>query len=129
MFTQPATIPALPEHMPHAFGALAPWQLRRVTAYLAANLPQRVELATLAALVNLSQAHFSRAFKAATGLAPYQWQLDARIRRAQAMLIYTDAPLSEIAVATGFADAAHFGRAFRKLSGHTPGDWRRHRKH
>ena len=68
---------------------LAPWQLRRVVEYLDAHLPERVDLAHLAALVGLSQSHFSRAFKASTGMAPYRWQLDARIRRAQALLIDT----------------------------------------
>jgi transcriptional regulator GlxA family with amidase domain len=120
-------LPALPENFPDRPGTLAPWQLRRVIDYLESHLPQRVELETLAALINLSQAHFSRAFKASTGLAPYQWQLYARIRRAQTMLLYSEAPLSEIAVATGFADAVHFGRTFRKLSGLTPGIWRRRR--
>ena len=72
---------------------LAPWQLRRIVEYLDAHLPGRVELAHLAALVDLSQAHFSRAFKASTGMAPYRWQLDARIRRAQALLIDSRASL------------------------------------
>ena len=72
---------------------LAPWQLRRVVEYLDAHLPERVDLALLAALVGLSQSHFSRAFKASTGMAPYHWQLDARMRRAQALLIDTRASL------------------------------------
>ena len=92
-----------------------------------AHLPERVDLADLAALAGLSQSHFSRAFKASTGMAPYRWQLDARIRRAQALLIDTSAPLNEVAEATGFADAVHFGRTFRKLTGATPAAWRRDR--
>jgi AraC-like DNA-binding protein len=107
---------------------LAPWQLRRVVEYLEAQLPQRVGLAHLAALAGLSQAHFSRAFKTSTGMAPYQWQLDARIRRAQALLIGSRASLDEVAEATGFADAVHFGRTFRKLTGTTPAAWRHDRK-
>ncbi|UUZ71164.1 AraC family transcriptional regulator [Polaromonas sp. P1(28)-8] len=61
---------------------LAPWQLRRVIEYLNTQLPRRVELAHLAALAGLSQSHFSRSFKASTGMAPYQWQLDAHSTRA-----------------------------------------------
>ena len=106
---------------------LAPWQLRRVVEYLDAHLPERVDLAHLAALAGLSQSHFSRAFKASTGMAPYRWQLDARIRRAQALLIDTSASLDDVAEATGFADAVHFGRTFRKLTGATPAAWRRDR--
>lgn len=107
---------------------LAPNQLGRVLEYLNAHLPQRVELAQLADLAGLSQAHFSRAFKAATGMAPYRWQLDARIRRAQALLLDSSSSLHDVAEATGFADAVHFGRTFRKLTGATPAAWRRDRK-
>ncbi|WP_237143367.1 helix-turn-helix domain-containing protein [Phyllobacterium zundukense] len=107
---------------------LAPWQLRRIVEYLDAHLPERVDLAHLAALADLSQSHFSRAFKASTGMAPYRWQLDARVRRAQALLIDSHASLDQVAEATGFADAVHFGRTFRKLTGATPAAWRRDRK-
>jgi transcriptional regulator GlxA family with amidase domain len=107
---------------------LAPWRLRRVIDYLEAHLPERVDLAQLAQLVGLSSSHFSRAFKASTGMAPYQWQLHARIRRAQAQLIDTDASLDEVAAATGFADAVHFGRKFRQFTGAAPATWRRERK-
>ncbi len=107
---------------------LAPWRLRRVIDYLDAHLPERVDLAYLSELAGLSPSHFSRAFKASTGMAPYRWQLDARIRRAQAQLIDTDASLDQVAEATGFADAVHFGRTFRKLTGVAPAAWRRVRK-
>ncbi|MBR1283164.1 helix-turn-helix domain-containing protein [Bradyrhizobium sp. AUGA SZCCT0177] len=107
---------------------LAPHQLQRVIEYLNAHLPGRVELARLAELAGLSQSQFSRAFKASTGMAPYRWQLDARIRRAQALLIDTSASLDDVAEATGFADAVHFGRTFRKLTGATPAAWRYDRK-
>jgi len=107
---------------------LAPWQLRRVVEYLDARLPERVSLADLAALTNLSQSHFSRAFKASTGMAPYRWQLEARIRRAQGLLIDTRNSLDQVAEATGFADGAHFGRTFRNVVGATPAWWRNDRK-
>ncbi len=106
---------------------LAPYQLQRVIEYLEAHLPARVELAQLAKLADLSQSQFSRAFKASTGMAPYRWQLDARIRRAQALLIDTSASLDDVADATGFADAVHFGRTFRKFTGATPAAWRHYR--
>jgi len=107
---------------------LAPWQLRRVVEYLDAHLPKRVALAHLAELAGLSQAHFNRAFKASTGMAPYRWQLGGRIRRAQTLLIDTGLSLDQVAEAAGFADAAHFGRTFRKITGATPAAWRHDRK-
>lgn len=103
-------------------------QLQRVIDYLDTHLPKHIELADLARLAGLSQAHFSRAFKASTGMAPYRWQLDARIRRAKVLLIDTNASLDDVAEATGFADAVHFGRTFRKFTGATPAAWRHDRK-
>jgi transcriptional regulator GlxA family with amidase domain len=95
--------------------------------YLESKLPARVELATLAELAGISQSHYSRAFKASTGLAPYQWQLQARIERAKDLLLNTNGGLEDVAEATGFAGAVHLGRAFRKMTGTTPAAWRRDR--
>ena len=99
-------------------------QLRDAMSYLDEKLPDRVDLATLAALAGLSQSHYSRAFKASTGLAPYQWQLQARVERAKDLLLNTNRRLEDVAEATGFADAVHFGRTFRKVTGATPAAWR-----
>ena len=107
---------------------LAPWQLRRVLEYLDDKLPAHVTLAELAGLAGLSAWHFSRAFKASTGTAPYRWQLAARIRRAQALLLDARASLEEVAAATGFADAVHFGKTFRRIAGTTPAAWRKDHK-
>lgn len=106
---------------------LSPLQLNDALGFLEASLPARVDLATLANLAGLSQSHFHRAFKASTGLAPYQWQLQARIQRAKALLLDTCGSVEDVADATGFADAAHFGRTFRKLTGVTPAAWRKDR--
>jgi len=106
---------------------LAPWQLRRVTDYLNDRLPERVDLADLSRLACLSPAHFSRAFKLSTGLAPYRWQLDMRISRARDLLSGGDSSLEEVAEACGFADGPHFARTFKRFSGCTPSEWRRQR--
>jgi AraC family transcriptional regulator len=104
---------------------LASWQLRLVIDRMESGLPEHVELSELAALTGLSQSYFSRAFKLSTGMAPYRWQLDARIRRARSMLADPRTSLADVAEATGFADVMHFGRTFRKFTGTTPAAWRR----
>jgi AraC-like DNA-binding protein len=108
-------------------GQLAPWQLRRVTDYLAAHLADDVPLQTLSDLVKLSRSYFSRAFKISTGLAPHQWLLQARIGKAKQLLLETDRPLAQIAIDVGFADQAHFTRTFRREAGESPGAWQRAR--
>jgi AraC family transcriptional regulator len=104
---------------------LTTWQLRRVTDYMAAHCDDNIRLQDLAALVDLSQSHFSHAFKASTGVPPHQWQLQARVRRGQEMLVAGDRSLTEIAVEAGFSDQAHFTRVFRRVVGETPAAWQR----
>jgi AraC-like DNA-binding protein len=103
---------------------LSPAQWRRVSEYIQDNLAQRVSLADLASLAGTSQSHFCHAFKATTGLPPHRWQLEARVRQAQAMLSGNACSLTQIALATGFADQSHFTRVFRRIVGETPGHWR-----
>lgn len=104
---------------------LAGWQLRRAVDYIEENCLRSIRLEELALLTNLSQSHFSHAFKASTGIPPHQWQTKARLERAKQMLVTGDTPLTEVAVETGFADQAHFTRVFRKNVGTTPASWKK----
>ncbi|UPA26484.1 helix-turn-helix transcriptional regulator [Shinella oryzae] len=104
---------------------LAGWQLRRATDFIEENCLRNIRLEELAGLVGLSQSHFSHAFKASTGMAPHQWQVNARLRRAKALIRRGNFSLIDIAVETGFADQAHFTRVFRKNFGTTPANWRK----
>lgn len=116
---------ALEPPEPRRHTPLAGWQLRRVTDYITANCARSIRLQELAELVGLSQSYFSHAFKAATGLPPHQWQMQARVRRGQDLLVRGDRPLSSIAAETGFSDQAHFTRVFRRFVGVTPAAWQR----
>jgi AraC-like DNA-binding protein len=108
-------------------GALAGWQLRRATDYIEDNCLRGIRLEELAGLLGISQSHFSHAFKASTGIAPHQWQMNARLRKAKDLLLRGEQPLTEIADETGFADQAHFTRVFRKNFGTTPAQWQKTR--
>jgi len=106
---------------------LAPWQLRRVTDYLSANLGKDTSIDVLAAMTSLSPSYFSRAFKTTTGTPPYQWLLSARCERAKQLMMETDSGLADIALQVGCYDQAHFSRLFAKTVGVSPNAWRRER--
>lgn len=114
---------------PSLLGALARWQVQRATEMMAGNLTQRVSLVQVARHCDVSPSHFSRAFKASTGLTPSIWMLRLRIDRAKDLLRATCASLAEVASLCGFADQAHFTRTFSRQVGISPGSWRRaHRR-
>ncbi|WP_209606659.1 AraC family transcriptional regulator [Sinorhizobium kostiense] len=112
---------------PRKRSPLAAWQLRRTVDYIEENIGRNIRLEELASLAGLSQSHFSHAFKASTGMAPHQWQTNSRIERAKQMLLENEAPLTAVAVETGFSDQAHFTRVFRKVVGTSPALWKRSR--
>jgi AraC family transcriptional regulator len=107
---------------------LSRWQLRRAMEYLEAHLTQDISLEEMAKLVGLSQSQFARSFKISTGMPPYKWFLDARIKRAQELLLHGKESIAFIAIQTGFADQSHFTKTFRHATGATPKDWQRSRK-
>jgi AraC family transcriptional regulator len=106
-------------------GGLAPWQAKRVSAHIEANLGGTIPVSHLAELVTLSAGHFSRAFKQTFGDTPHGHVMRRRVEAAKAMMLKSAEPLSQIAYLCGFADQAHFSRTFRKLAGATPLAWRR----
>jgi AraC family transcriptional regulator len=98
--------------------------LCRVIDYVNDSVSDRLTLAGMAAAANLSPFHFSRLFKASTGLTPYQYVIRCRTEAARDLLIGTDIPIREVALRAGFADQSHLSRHLRRRFGVTPGDLR-----
>ena len=98
-------------------------KLRLVTDYIDAHCLEKIRLADLAALTGLSETATSHAFKAATGMPPHRWHMQARVAKIQAMMTHEAASLAEIAEAAGFFDQAHLTRVFKSIVGLTPGAW------
>ena len=84
---------------------------------------------SLAHLADSSPTQFGRAFRESTGLSPQRWQMDARVRFAQRLMVDNPAlSLSLIASQSGFADQSHFSRAFLDILGTTPTAWLHQRR-
>jgi AraC-like DNA-binding protein len=111
----------------HIRGGLAPWQIRRVTTYIDANLDATIGIKDLAALAKLSCFHFCRVFRGSFGETPHGYLMRRRVERAQGLLLTTNASLREIAAECGYADQAHFTKLFHRFVGESPGAWRRTR--
>ncbi|MDQ1922915.1 helix-turn-helix domain-containing protein [Massilia pseudoviolaceinigra] len=110
---------------PEQKGALAPWQVRQLTAHIDANLCATLRTTHLAATVGLSVSHFSRAFKNAVGVPARVYVLRRRVAAACEAMLTGDEALTDIAHAHGFCDQSHFTRAFQMQIGMAPQAWRR----
>src|SRR5271168_2858393 len=111
-------------------GRLLAWQARKVRAYIDSHISGPVLVADLCALLQRSEAHFSRSFKRTFGESPHAFIVRRRVELAAQYMLTTDAPLSDIALRCGFTDQAHLCKHFRQSAGQTPAAWRRtHRSH
>jgi AraC family transcriptional regulator len=106
-------------------GALAPWQMRRLDAYVRANLSDALTLRELALLVGVSVRGLSNAVKRSYGVGLNRWVARQRIAQARRLLDETDLPIDEVGRRCAFASVAAFSAAFRRAAGCGPGAFRR----
>ena len=108
-------------------GRLLAWQVRKVREYVDTHIAGPIRVADLCALIQRSEAHFSRAFKRTLGASPHAFVMQRRLELAGQYMLQTEAPLSDIALRCGFTDQAHLCNHFRQATGETPAAWRRAR--
>ena len=104
--------------------ALQAYKLRKVTDAMSAHLDADFSLAKLASLAELSEYHFSRLFKRATGTSPSQYFIRLRMVRARHLLLETRLSIIDIGLEVGYSSPSHFSQVFRREVGVTPSEFR-----
>jgi AraC family transcriptional regulator len=99
---------------------LLEYQLSQAIEYINEYLSQDIKLTDLAALLDMSQFHFSRRFKQSMGISPHQYVIGQRVEKAKQLLARSDLSIAEVAIACGFNSQSHLGQWFRQLTGMTP---------
>lgn len=93
--------------------------LARLHLWLAGRIGSRVRVRDMAAVACMSEFHFYRRFRLATGESPHAFLTRLRMEQARHLLEHTDMPLRELSEALGYR-RAHFCMVFRRFSGTTP---------
>jgi AraC family transcriptional regulator len=101
-------------------GPLDALKLNQVKDFIEERLAEDLTIADMAAIVHMSQFHFARAFKAATGTPPHRYLTQRRLERAKVLLEVTRLSVAEVAYRVGFDNKSHFIAQFRKATGTTP---------
>ncbi len=105
-------------------GGLSPHLLKRTLDYIHEQSNAELHLDDLARLCCLSSSQFSKSFRESVGMSPYQFVLQKRLRKAEALLAAKNTSIGEIARVTGFKTQQHFAFVFRRLTGYSPGEYR-----
>ena len=106
---------------------LPAYKLRLVTRWMTEHLAEPFSLAAVADIAGMSDSHFNRMFKKATGMPPSRYQIKMRIDTARRLLRETADSIVAIANDVGYSNPSHFAQLFRQETGLTPSDYRRQR--
>jgi AraC-like DNA-binding protein len=92
--------------------------------YMSEHLNEPMRVSALAALANLSPAHFTVLFKEQTGCSPRDYLHLLRIHSACQLLRSSALHVKEIASRLGYQDQFHFSRQFKAFQGVSPTEYR-----
>ena len=109
-------------------GRLTDRRLERVTEFMRLHHADALSLEALASEACLSKFHFSRLFRARTGMSPHEFLVAERMHAARRLLVDTDLPICDVAGRVGYRTTVQFGVAFRRSHGTTATDFRKRRR-
>ena len=85
-----------------------------------ANISEPLSLVELANYAGLSRRQIERIFRRAMGRSPARYYLELRLDRARHLLLQSNLPVVEVAVACGFVSASHFSKCYREFYARSP---------
>ena len=100
-------------------------RLAELLMQLAEHPERAVSRREMAEKLCVSESTLQRLFRRRTGLAPHDFLMQLRLKKAAALLLGSELAVSEIAAATGFADSNYFCRRFRRYAKLSPLEYRR----
>jgi transcriptional regulator GlxA family with amidase domain len=86
---------------------------------------QPLDVPALARIAHVSQAHFTRTFRATFGETPHRYLQRRRVERAMFLLRETDRSVTDICYEVGFGSPGTFSRTFHDIVGRSPRTYRK----
>ena len=88
------------------------------------DFAEPLDVATLARVAHVAEAHFIRTFRATFGETPHRYLQRRRVERAMFLLRETDRSVTEICLDVGFNSRGSFSRTFSEIVGEPPSAYR-----
>ncbi|MEO3926304.1 AraC family transcriptional regulator [Micromonosporaceae bacterium B7E4] len=86
---------------------------------------QPLDVPALARIAHVSEAHFTRTFRATFGETPHRYLQRRRVERAMFLLRETERSVTDICFDVGFGSLGTFSRTFRDIVGRSPRTYRK----
>jgi transcriptional regulator GlxA family with amidase domain len=104
---------------------LLPETIRAAIQLFADHIEDPIQIADVAAAVDMSERHLERCFKQATGQSPLKYYRLMRLKKARQRVLYSTDTITEIAQSVGFASSTPMARHYAEAFGVNPNDERR----
>jgi AraC-like DNA-binding protein len=98
-------------------------KIEQSVVYMQQHLDKPLQVATLAALANLSPSHYAKLFKRRIGRAPIDYFIRLRMQQARHLLADASLSVKEVAAALGYDDPFYFSRVFKSVNQVAPRDY------
>lgn len=95
-------------------------RVNRAVDFIESKYADDITLAQISQASGLSLTQLTQLFQRQTGLTPYAFVVDRRLRQASHLLATSDMPIAHVAIATGFSDQQHLTRVCRAHLNRTP---------
>ena len=83
-----------------------------------------LDVRAVAAVAFISEAHFSRSFRAVFGETPHRYLQRRRVERSMFLLRETDRSITDVCLDVGFTSLGTFSRMFHEIVGQSPSEYR-----
>ena len=93
---------------------------RPVVRWIREHLDHPLDIALLSRSASMSTSSLYRAFKAATGMTPLQFQKRLRLEEARRLLVTGRKTVDEVGRAVGYRSSSQFSREYRRQFGEPP---------
>lgn len=102
-----------------------PGNLRRAIEAMSAHVEAPIATATIAYRIGVSARQLERLFQRYLKVTPARYYMRLRLERARDLLLHTNVPVLDVAVATGFTSSSYFSQCYRQAFDQTPSETRR----
>lgn len=109
----------------HGVGQEQLVRIKSILQYIQTHYPQKISIKALAAMANVSEAHFCRFFKQMTRKTPVEYINYYRVQQAAQSLSDSHKKITDVAMDAGFDNFSYFIRTFKHYMKVTPSAYRK----
>jgi AraC family transcriptional regulator len=100
-------------------------EITKAKEYIETHWLEPFDLSVTAKAVFLSRAHFAKLFKKHTGMTPYEYYINYKIKKLKEKLLDTNLSISQAFAACNMNYSGHSSRLFKEKTGVSPSKYRK----